>query len=77
MTFIKGRAGDEVVSLSSIAAELAHKDASIQAQFFDVFIAELLKCCGSHYLMESQLMSINMELETKTKEKLKSLVFEE
>lgn len=42
-----------------VAAQLAHLDDSVQAEFFNVFARELASACGTEYQAEKQAAAVN------------------
>lgn len=60
--------------LKSIAAKLAHQDADIQSEFFNIFFNELKHACETHFRTESQCLYIADKLSDVSQEYLPALI---
>lgn len=61
---------------ADIGACMAHVDAEEQAKFFKSFMAELKRCCETHYRTEVQLLSIRDFLSKSDREYIATIGYE-
>lgn len=62
---------------NNVAALLAHEDATIQAEFFNVFAKELNTACVTHFAAEIQATAIRGHLTDAAKEVCETLCWKD